>query len=108
MKIFDKFKIKLYSSGKIIVLLLLMVPFLSGCRVDEASYELTNFKGKSIESFEKKTRTQLVEKSNRVYLLDDSLQLIASKEKISSIMILEGSSDYKLFNIEIGMDRVQA
>lgn len=108
MRRFNKFNINVRNFTKIILLLLILMPFLSGCRIDEANYELTNYKGKSIETFEKKTRTELVQKSNGVYLLEDSLQLIAPKEKITSIKILEDSTDYKLFNIEIGMDREQA
>lgn len=108
MKVFDKFKIEFHRSAKYVFLLLLMIPFLGGCRVDEANYELTNYKGKSIETFEKKTKTQLKKESNGVYSIEGTLQLIAPKEKISSITVLDGSMDYKLFGVEIGMDKEQA
>lgn len=108
MRNYNIFKIKHYKFTKIIFLLLLLAPFLSGCRIDEANYELTNYKGKSIKTFEKKTRTELVQDSKGVYKVEDSLQLIAPKEKITSIKILEDSADYKLFGIEIGMNREQA
>ncbi|NLJ97180.1 MAG: hypothetical protein GX321_08500 [Clostridiales bacterium] len=108
MKKISKFNIELYKSIKVLMVLMLMVLFLGGCRIDEANYELTNYKGKSIESFEKKTKTQLKRESNGIYSIEDTLQLIAPKEKISSITVLEGSRDYKLFGVEIGMNKEQA
>lgn len=108
MKIINRIKIEYHRSVKIVLLLMLMVPFLSGCRVDEANYELTNYKGKSIGTFEKKTKIQLEQESKGVYSIVDSLQLIAPNERITSITVLEGSMDYKLFGIEIGMDKEQA
>lgn len=105
MKIYNKFKIEFHTSVKIVLFIMLMIPFLSGCRVDEASYELTNYKGKSIGTFEKKTRTKLVQESNGVYVIEGSLQLIVPKEKIASIKVLDGSTQYKLFGVAIGMDK---
>jgi len=109
MKIFDKINIKFNSIIKIILLVLVMIPFLSGCRVDESNYELTNYKGKTIDTFERKTRTSLVQDSKGVYKLEGSLQLIAPKDKIASITILEGAeTDYKIFGVGIGMARDEA
>ena len=93
---------------RIILLILFILPFLGGCRIDESSYELTNYKGKSVSSFEKKTRTELVEESNGVYKLEGVLQLIAPKGEITSIIVLDGAKNYKIFGVEIGMAKSQA
>lgn len=99
------YKIKKFN---IILLILFILPFLSGCRIDESNYELTNYKGKSINTFEKKTRTELIQESNGVYKIEGSLQLIAPKGDITSITVLKGSKDYKLYGIKIGTDKIQA
>lgn len=92
----------------LILLVLFILPFLSGCRIDESSYELTNYKGKSVKTFEKKTKNELVQESNGVYKIEGSLQLIAPKGDITSISVLEGAENYKIFGVEIGMDKTQA
>ena len=97
--IYNKIKIEMSTSIRILLLVMLIIPFLSGCRVDEADYELTNYTGKSISTFEKRTKTELAEDSNGVYTLDSVLQLIAPKGKITSFAILEGSEKYKLFGV---------
>lgn len=106
--IYNKIKIEMSTSIRILLLVMLIIPFLSGCRVDEADYELTNYTGKSISTFEKRTKTELAEDSNGVYTLDSVLQLIAPKGKITSFTILEGSEKYKLFGVGIGMKKSEA
>ncbi|HPU62538.1 MAG TPA: peptidylprolyl isomerase [Mobilitalea sp.] len=93
---------------KIILLILFILPLLNGCRIDESSYELTNYKGKSVNTFEKKTKTELVEESNGIYKLEGALQLIAPKGDITSIIVLNGAKNYKIFGVEIGMDKTEA
>jgi PPIC-type PPIASE domain. len=93
---------------RIVMLILLVMPFLKGCRIDESSYELTNYKGKSVSTFEKKTKTELMEESNGVYTIEGALQLIAPKGDITSITVLEGAENYKIFGVQIGMDKSQA
>jgi len=93
---------------KIALLVLFILPFLNGCRVDESSYELTNYKGKSVNTFEKKTRTELTQESNGVYKIEGALQLIAPKGDITSITMLDGAQNYKIFGVKIGMDKAQA
>ena len=53
MKKISKFNIELYKSIKVLMVLMLMVLFWGGCRIDEANYELTNYKGKSIKALKK-------------------------------------------------------
>lgn len=108
MKIYNKFKIELRYLGRIFLLLILILPVLSGCRVDESDYELTNHRGKSIEAFEKKTKTKLTMSSNGVYILEGALQLIAPKGDIRSFTILEGAEKYTLFGVAIRMERAKA
>lgn len=84
------------------------MPILSGCRIDKKDYELTNYRGKTISTFERKTKEELVEESNGVYSIKGSLQLIAPKGNISSITILKESENFKLFDVGIGMDKSQA
>ncbi|TAH73734.1 MAG: hypothetical protein EWM47_02700, partial [Anaerolineaceae bacterium] len=107
-KINHKVKVKQSMQVRIILLVILIMPFLSGCRVDESDYELTNYTGKSIATFEKNTKRQLTEDSNGVYKIEGSLQLIAPKGAITSFTILGGSEDYKLFGVGIGMERTEA
>lgn len=106
--IYNKIKIELYASVRILLLIMIVLPFLSGCRIDEADYELTNYTGKAISSFEKRTRTELIQESNGVYKIEGVLQLIAPKGNITSFTILKGSENYKLFGVGIGNEKSQA
>lgn len=107
-RMYNKARLEYGISIRILLLIIFIVPFLTGCRVDEADYELTNYTGKTVDSFEKKTKTQLTEESNGVYQLEGSLQLIAPKGAITSITVQEGSENYKLFDVGIGMDKTEA
>lgn len=107
-RMYNKARLEYGISIRILLLIIFIVPFLTGCRVDEADYELTNYTGKTVGSFEKKTKIQLTEQSNGVYQLEGSLQLIAPKGAITSITVQEGSENYKLFDVGIGMDKTEA
>ncbi|NLL00954.1 MAG: hypothetical protein GX271_09875, partial [Clostridiales bacterium] len=105
---YRKIKIELGHSIKVLLLILLIIPFLSGCRVDESDYELTNYVGKSVDKFIKKTKSELTEDSNGVYKLEGALQLIAPKGDIRSFTILKGDEQFKLFGVAIGMNKTEA
>lgn len=107
-KLYNKIIIDFYRLTKISLLIIFLIPFLSGCRIDESNYELTNFTGKSINTFERKTKTDLIKEGNGVYKIEGILQLIAPKGDITSITVLADSKDYKLFGVEIGMDKALA
>lgn len=107
-KMYSKVKIELNVSVRLLLLIMLILPFLSGCRINEADYELTNYTEKSINSFEKKTKTDLTQESNGVYRLEGSLQLIAPKGDITSFTILSDSKNYTLFGVGIGMEKTEA
>lgn len=106
--IYKKVKIELSNLVKILLLIILILPLLNGCRVDESDYELTNHIGKSVDKFKKSTKTELIEDGNGVYKLEGSLQLIAPKGDIKSFTILEESDQFKVFGIGIGMDKTEA
>ena len=53
---YNRVKAKLRMLIKTALLIMLLIPFLSGCRIDEADYELTNYTGKSVDTFEKKPK----------------------------------------------------
>lgn len=106
--IYNKFKIELHASIRILLLIVFILPFLSGCRIDEADYELTNYIGKSINTFKKKTKAEPTQESNGVYKIEGALQLIAPKEDITSVTIQGGAEKYKLFGVTIGMEKQQA
>lgn len=104
----NKVKIALPISIRILLLIIITIFFLSGCRVDDEDYELTNYTGKSISTFEKNTKSKLSEDGNGVYKIEGSLQMIAPKGVITSITLQEGSELFKLFDVTIGMERSQA
>ena len=106
--IYNKVKIELTHSIKILFLILLVLPLLSGCRVDESDYELTNYVGKSIGKFSKSTKIELTEESNGVYKLEGSLQLISPKGAIRSFTIQEGAEQFRIFGVAIGMYKTEA
>ena len=107
-RVYNRVKDKLRMLIKTALLIMLLIPFLSGCRIDEADYELTNYTGKSVDTFEKKTKTQLTKDSNGIYKIEGVLQLMAPKEAITSVTLLEGAKEYKVFGVVIGMEKAQA
>lgn len=107
-KDYNKIKIDIKPLARIFILIIFILPFLGGCRVAEKNFELSKYNGKSIKSFERKTRTDLIQEGNGVYKIEDRLQLIAPKGDITSITILKGAEKFKLFGLEIGMDKKEA
>ena len=93
---------------KIIVLVLFMILMLSACRRGAGSSELSNFVDGSIRTFEKKTGIDLTKESNGVYLLENSVQVIAPKGDITSITLLEKAGSLTLYQIGIGMGKTEA
>lgn len=107
-RIYNKVKMELGMSVRILLLIILILPFLSGCRINEEDYELTKYTGKSVNTFEKATKTELTEESNGIYKIKGELQLIAPKGAIESYTILEGSEHYKIFGVGSGMKKSEA
>jgi len=99
---------KTKRTPKIIVLVLFMILMLCACRRGAGSSELSNFVDGSIRTFEKKTGIDLTKESNGVYLLENSVQVIAPKGDITSITLLEKAGSLTLYQIGIGMGKTEA
>lgn len=108
MKRNKSLKIERIAAIKLLLVLLAAIILLGGCRVDESDYEVTKYIGSSVKSFERKTKASLSQESNGVYSEEGSLQLIAPKGDITSITLLSGAQQYKLFGIGIGMPKADA
>jgi parvulin-like peptidyl-prolyl isomerase len=93
------------TSRKIIIgisaLLLLML--LSACRVGEERYELTNYMGKSVSTFERRSGTNLKEQGTGVYLMEEVVQIMAPDKKVNAISLLRNAGEYRVYGIGIGM-----
>lgn len=81
---------------------------LSACRVGPERYELTNFVGKSISSFEKGSGTELVEQSNGIYIMKDVVQVMVPDKEVTSVTLLWNAGEYMVFGIKIGMTKAEA
>ena len=98
------------NSRKIInlfVVLILMLT-LAACRVGAESYELTNYMGKPVATFAKKSGTKLDEQSNGVYVMKDVVQIMAADDKVNSVTLLKNADKYTVYGIEIGMSKEDA
>lgn len=101
-------KIEILAAIKILLMVVIMIPFLSACRMGEGRNELTNYTGDSVKSFQRKTNVKLVEESNSVYSKENVLQLIAPKGKINSVTLLKEAKEFTLYGVKIGMSRADA
>lgn len=84
---------------------LLIVMFLSGCRSSAERYELTNYIGKSISSFERKSGAKLEEQSSGVYLMENVLQVMTNDKDVSAISLLMNAGEYSVFGVKVGMTK---
>lgn len=90
----------------IIVLVLLMMVALVGCRAGKEQFELTNYIGRSVASFEKKTGVKLEEQSNGVYVMEDVIQAMAPVKDVTAVSLLKNAGSYTVFGVGINMSRV--
>ena len=88
--------------------LLIMLTLLSACRVSADRYELTNYMGKSIATFEKRSGAKLVEQGTGIYAQEQVMQVMAPNKEVNAITLLEGSKEYLLFGVHVGMSRTDA
>ncbi len=86
---------------------LLMLTMLSACRVGEERYELTNYIGKSVSTFEKRSGTVLTEQGTGVYGMENVVQIMAPEKKVNAITLLGGAGEYKVLGVTIGMSRTE-
>ncbi len=91
-----------------IITIILILLFLQGCSLGKERYELSQYSGSSIKAFQRKTDTKLTEEGTGVYSLENSLQLMAPKGQISSIILQKGGKEFTLMGVRIGMDKAEA
>ena len=73
-----------------------------------SSMELTKYIGDAVNVFERGTRTKLSEKDKGVYILENSIQLLAPGGKIASITLLEDSKEFTIHGLSVGMGKEEA
>lgn len=107
--IMDKCKKSIITAtGKVILLLMLILPFLSACRSNAERQELTSYTGNTVKNFQRQTGVKLTEESTGVYSLESTLQLLAPEGKIESITLLKDAGEFTLFGIKAGMSKSEA
>ncbi len=89
----------------IAVLSLIMLMSLTACKPGEERYELSNYMGKSVSSFERKSVTKLEEQSSGVYIMEGVVQVLVPDKKVTSITLLKDAGKYTLFGVTIGMTK---
>ncbi len=99
---------KLWNKIKIILPVFLLTVLLASCRMGEERFELTNYMGNSVKSFEKRTEIKLEERSNNVYAKQDVAQVIAPDGHIKAVSLMKDGGEYKIFGITIGMPKADA
>lgn len=95
------------SPMRFIILLIIMLFLLTGCRKEEKSYELTNYMGDTVEVFEGQTKAELIQMEEGIYKAGDFLQLIAPKGDIKAIKLTAKADGYTISGISIGMKKTE-
>lgn len=85
----------------------LVLTMLSACRVGEERYELTNYIGKSVSTFEKRSGTELKEQGTGVYAMENVVQVMAPDKEVNAITLLGEAGEYKVLGIMIGMGKIE-
>jgi|GEM_PF-226171 PPIC-type PPIASE domain. len=104
----QKWGIKMKRRLNLAVFVLMILLLLSACQTKAERYELANYMGKSVSSFERKSDTKLETQSNGVYAMADVVQVIAPKKKVNSITLLKNAGKYTIFGVSIGMEKSAA
>lgn len=81
---------------------------LSACKGGTERNELTNYIGKSVSTFERKSGIDLSELSSGVYQKEEVIQVMTSGKEVSAITLLEKAEKYKVFGVTIGMKKEEA
>lgn len=101
--------INLYKSLiKLMIIIVLILPFLNGCNPREDKLELTKYTGSTIKAFQRRTGTKLSEDGIGVYRLEGALQLMAPKGKITSITLLPEGTDFSMLGVKVGTRKAEA
>lgn len=88
-----------------IIPLMMILMLLSACKVGVERYELSNYIGKSVASFEKKSGTKLIEQNSGVYLMKDVVQVMTIGKDVSAVTLLNNAGNYSVFGVKIGMTK---
>ncbi|MDF2537511.1 MAG: hypothetical protein K0S76_532 [Herbinix sp.] len=93
---------------KILLPVLLMILLLAGCRAGVERFELTNYMGRSVSSFQKKTGLKLNEQSNGVFVMEGVVQAMAPDKEVTAVTLLDNAGDYTVFGVGIHMNLAEA
>lgn len=93
---------------RLVLIIVFAMTFLSGCNAGDDKLELTKYMGGTIKNFQRKTGVKLSEEGTGVYSLEGTLQLIAPKGKISSIILLPEGTKYSMFGVKLGTRKAEA
>lgn len=91
-----------------IILSMLLLMLLSACRAGGERYELTNYIGKSVSSFERKSGASLEKQSSGIYTMEGVLQVMAPDKNVTAITLLENAGEYTVFGVSMGMNKADA
>lgn len=91
-----------------IILCCMIMMLLSACKSGAGNYELTNYIGKSVKDFEKKSGIELEAQSNGVYLSTDIIQVIEKDNSVIQITLLNKAGEYMVHGVQIGMSKEDA
>lgn len=84
-----------------------MMVMFTACRAGAQRYELSNFIGKSVSSFEKKSGLKLVKQENGIYLAEGIAQVMVPEKEVTSVTLLENAGEYTVFGVKIGMTKTE-
>lgn len=87
----------------IAITVLLLTLLLSACSAGEGQYELTEYIGKKVSTFEKRTGAKLEEQGGGFYLMKDVVQVTVDQDEITSVTLLKNAGKYTVFGVGIGM-----
>lgn len=88
-----------------ILFALTMMLLLSACRSEADRNELTNYMGKSVSTFEKRSQADLEQQSNGAYAKKDVVQVLAPYKRITTVTLMKKGGKYTLFGVSIGMNK---
>lgn len=99
---------KTYRKIKIVIPILLIMLFFTGCRAGKEHFELTNYMGRTASSFARRTELKLEEESSGVYVIKDVVQVMAPEGKVTAITLMKNAGDYTIYGIKINMGKAEA
>lgn len=92
----------------IVILCCMITMLLSACRAGTERYELTNYMGKSVKSFERKSGIKLEMLSNGVYVSKDAVQIMEQDNSVTQITLMNKTGEYTVYGVKIGMSKEDA